>query len=202
MFRKGHEAGGKRPGRRHPAADWVAHAEQQAALAERLTLVLKGEAPPKDNRGCIPMALMCAETRRFATAARSWPEAMEREPKLGDSLQSRARHQAAGVATLAGVGRGEEELRLNDAARSRLRIQARDCLRADLRLCSQSLDTGNAKDRVVVVQALQHWNECDDLAVIRDAEALAKLPEAERKEWQPLWADFEVLLNRAQAQAS
>ena len=32
---------------------------------------------------------------------------------------------------------------------------------------------------------------------IRDAEALAKLPEAERKAWQSLWADVDALLKQA-----
>jgi hypothetical protein len=35
---------------------------------------------------------------------------------------------------------------------------------------------------------------CSDLAGIRDAEALAKLPEPERQEWQALWADVDSLL--------
>ena len=32
-------------------------------------------------------------------------------------------------------------------------------------------------------------------------EALRKLPEAERKEWEKLWADVDAQLNRAQGQA-
>jgi hypothetical protein len=31
-----------------------------------------------------------------------------------------------------------------------------------------------------------------------DAEALARLPEPERNEWQALWAEVEALLKRAQ----
>ena len=34
-----------------------------------------------------------------------------------------------------------------------------------------------------------HLKECRDLAGFRDATALAKLPEAERKQWQSLWAE-------------
>ena len=37
------------------------------------------------------------------------------------------------------------------------------------------------------------------LAGLPDAEALASLPEAERKEWQALWADVEALIARAGA---
>ena len=38
-----------------------------------------------------------------------------------------------------------------------------------------------------------HLRQCNDLAGIHDATALAKLPEPERKEWQSLWAEFEAL---------
>ena len=37
-----------------------------------------------------------------------------------------------------------------------------------------------------------------NLAGVRDPEALAKLPEPERKEWQSLWGDVDALLERAQ----
>ncbi len=42
-----------------------------------------------------------------------------------------------------------------------------------------------------------HWKEDNDLAGVRDADALSKLPEAERKSWQALWTDVDRLLERA-----
>ncbi|MFI5461338.1 MAG: hypothetical protein ACHRXM_38540 [Isosphaerales bacterium] len=127
--------------------------------------------------------------KQFAVATRLWAEALAIAPKLGDDLQAKHRHRAAGRAALAGVGQGEDDPRPDEAARNRFRAQARDWFRADLGLCSKKLDTGNAKDRDVVVDALQHCKACSDLAGVRDAKALAKLPEAERKEWQALWAE-------------
>ena len=52
-------------------------------------------------------------------------------------------------------------------------------------------------DRAVVVNSLEHWKECGDLAGIRDAAALAKLPAGEQKEWQALWARVAELELRA-----
>ena len=49
-----------------------------------------------------------------------------------------------------------------------------------------------------VAKTLAHWKDDTDLAGIRDEKELAKLAEEERKEWQSLWADVEVLLKRAQ----
>jgi hypothetical protein len=37
--------------------------------------------------------------------------------------------------------------------------------------------------------ALRHWQQVPALANVRDKEALAKLPDAERAAWQKLWAD-------------
>ncbi len=47
--------------------------------------------------------------------------------------------------------------------------------------------------RTQAVQVLTHWREDDDLAGVRDADALAKLPDAERQEWQKLWQEVEAL---------
>jgi hypothetical protein len=104
---------------------------------------------------------------------------------------------AAGCAALAGVGQGVDDPRPDAAARNRFRAQARDWLRADFRLCSKNLDTGNAKDRDFAARTLRHWNACPDLAGIRDSEALAKLPQAEQDEWQALWNDVDSFLKRA-----
>jgi hypothetical protein len=49
---------------------------------------------------------------------------------------------------------------------------------------------------------MQHWLQNDDFTGVRGAEALAKLPEAERQEWQKLWADAEVLRQRAAQQSN
>jgi hypothetical protein len=38
---------------------------------------------------------------------------------------------------------------------------------------------------------MQHWLADADLSGVRGSESLAKLPEAERQEWQKLWADVE-----------
>jgi hypothetical protein len=48
-----------------------------------------------------------------------------------------------------------------------------------------------------VQKPLQHWKEDSDLAGVRDTTALAKLPEAERGEWQKLCADVDATLKKA-----
>jgi hypothetical protein len=46
---------------------------------------------------------------------------------------------------------------------------------------------------------LQHCLEDPDFAGVRGEQALAKLPEAERGDWQKLWADVAALLAQVQA---
>jgi hypothetical protein len=49
---------------------------------------------------------------------------------------------------------------------------------------------------------LQHWQNDTDLAGVRDPAALAKMPEAERADWQKLWADVEALVKKSGAGVS
>jgi hypothetical protein len=44
---------------------------------------------------------------------------------------------------------------------------------------------------------MQYWQEEEDLECVRKAEALAKLPEAERQQWQKFWQEVEALQQRA-----
>jgi hypothetical protein len=52
-----------------------------------------------------------------------------------------------------------------------------------------------------VQQRLQHWQQDTDFAGVR-GDALTKLPEAERQQWQKLWAEIEALRQRAMKPAA
>ena len=45
-------------------------------------------------------------------------------------------------------------------------------------------------------RTMQHWQQDKDFAGVR-GNALAKLPETERKVWQKLWRDVEALRQQA-----
>ncbi|HKB36401.1 MAG TPA: hypothetical protein VKD72_08110, partial [Gemmataceae bacterium] len=53
-----------------------------------------------------------------------------------------------------------------------------------------------ADAREAVRQRLTYWLKDTDLASVRDEKALAALPEAQRNEWQKLWADVAALLKQ------
>jgi hypothetical protein len=79
-----------------------------------------------------------------------------------------------------------------------LRKQARDWLRLDLAAWAKKVDTGTVGDRIQAEKTLSPWRDDPDLAGLRDAAALAKLPPAEGQECQALWQEVAALLRRAQ----
>lgn len=55
----------------------------------------------------------------------------------------------------------------------------------------------DARAATFIAQTMRHWKADTDLIGVRDAEALAKLPEAERTSWRTLWVEVDGLLTRA-----
>jgi tetratricopeptide (TPR) repeat protein len=92
---------------------------------------------------------------------------------LGPARTAR-RYEAACAAALAGCGRGADAGRLPEAEKARLRGQALAWLRAE---------------RAGAPERAGQWLDDPDLDGVRDPDALAKLPEAERKEWAAFWDD-------------
>jgi len=100
---------------------------------------------------------------------------------------------------MAGLGQGVDDPARNEAARKRFRTQAREWLPHRPRaLFEKNLTPATAWTLASVMNALQHWKECPDLAGIRDAAALAKLPaETNRRNGRALWARVPELEMRA-----
>ncbi len=94
------------------------------------------------------------------------------------------RYDAARAAAVAAAGQGKNEPPLGDAAKAKLRRQALDWLKAELTAWSLV-----QPPRLFVAHTLNHWQQESDLAGIRDAAALAKLPAEEQKAFTQFWAD-------------
>src|SRR5262249_3954505 len=107
-------------------------------------------------------------------------------------------YNAACAAALAGCGHGKDAENLDEREKARLRAQALGWLRADLAALSAEIAKDTAEARNAVRSKMLHWQTDENLADVRGPEALARLPEAERQEWQKLWADVRDLLSRAQ----
>jgi hypothetical protein len=108
-------------------------------------------------------------------------------------------YNAARAAALAGRGQGKLAAKLDEAERGRLRRQALDWLRADLDDRRRLLDRKPDRIRADIVALIRHSLEDIDFAGVCGPEALAKLPEVERKPWQELWDEVAKTLARVKA---
>src|SRR5262249_20258697 len=195
-LKRGHELGSKDPRWPYPSAFWLQEAERLLALDRKLAPILKREVQLLDPREGITLAQFCANDKRYyAAAARLYADAFAVDPKLANAFTHR--YSAVRCAALAAAGRGEDAAKLADAERARLRGQALGWLRAYLRTGAALVDKVTPQQRAALAKILRHWQANPDFAGVRDAAALAGLPEVERADWQQLWADVRALLEKA-----
>ncbi len=152
----------------------------KAALDARLAAVLGGKESPKNDAERIGLAVRASEKSLHAASARLYGEALANDPKLAGDRRAQHAYNAACAAALAGTGHGKDDPPPDEAAKCKLRDQAREWLKAELAAWSKVLDGGTAETRTVVTRVLKHWRADSDLAGIRDDIELAKIPEAER----------------------
>jgi hypothetical protein len=178
----------------------VRQAEGLVRLDGKLVEILQGKDNVANNCDRLQLAWLCQQPfkKLYAASARFYGEAFDRDAKLADNMQQHYRYDAACCAALAGCGQGKDADKLDDKDRPRLRKQSLGWLRADLAFWTKQAESSKVDDRVIVVQTLKHWQEDADFAGVRDKSALEKLPDAERAEWEKLWADVEALLKHAQ----
>jgi tetratricopeptide (TPR) repeat protein len=176
----------------------LAEAERLAAARNKLPAFQNGSYTPTSNDERLALAEWCRIKKLHHTATRLYAAAFAADGKLADDLRAGHRYNAACFVALAAAGQGEDAAKLDGKERTRLRQQARDWLRADLVLRGKQRESGKAADRAAVQQALRHWQQDTDLAGIRDAAALAKLPAEERAACEKLWADVAALLKQTE----
>jgi tetratricopeptide (TPR) repeat protein/serine/threonine protein kinase len=203
-LRRGHRLGSKDPRWPYPSPLWVRQCERSLELDGRLPDFLEGKTPPASADERIDLAELCAIKRLNRSAARFYEEALAAEPKLADNLDASHRYNAACAAALAGCRAGKDTEKLDDKECARLRRQALDWLRADLEAWGHLLgkEPDQARAAARLAKALQRWQTDRDFAGVRGPEALAKVPEAERQQWQKLWQDVADTLARAQGKTT
>jgi tetratricopeptide (TPR) repeat protein len=188
---------GQAKGKEQLAAFEVRVAEQVLELEGKLPRLLQGAEHPSDAKQALLLHHLCCWKGRYAAAARFARDAFAAQPQFADDLQAHHRYHAACSATLAGCGQSKD-VPTDAGERAALRRQALQWLRADLALWSKHLAGGTAENRLQVQQALDHWRSSPYLAGVRDARALAALPEVEQQTWRQLWADVAALRKQAQ----
>jgi tetratricopeptide (TPR) repeat protein len=135
----------------------------------------------------------------YRAAVRSY-RVFEDEPKLINTPNHDLRYNAACAAALAGCGQ-EDADKLDAKECARLRQQALDWLRADLKAHRQMMEKAADKVGPTIARLMQHWLQDEDFAGVRGDKALAKLPDEEQSAWRKLWADVAEMLAKAQGKA-
>jgi tetratricopeptide (TPR) repeat protein len=178
-------------------ADLRAADPAMAALDARLAAAASAGQPPKHGAERLSLARRAYDKALHAASARLWAEALDADPGLGEDRRAQNRYNAACAAALAAAGRGKDDPPPDAAARARLRARALDWLKSERAAWARVLDAGGEPARAAVRRSLRHWRSDPDLAGVRDPDALAELPEAERDAWRALWADVDRTLRDA-----
>jgi tetratricopeptide (TPR) repeat protein len=149
----------------------------------------------------IRLAVAYALNGRNDKAVEHYRKGLQLHPRFGDR-QVQLRYHAARAAVLAAAGTGRDAPPLDAAAKAKLRRQGLEWLKAELAAWSKLLDSRPPQNRLLIVHVLTSWLKDSDLASIRDASALAKLPAEEQKAFAQLWADVAALLTKAEARSN
>jgi tetratricopeptide (TPR) repeat protein/tRNA A-37 threonylcarbamoyl transferase component Bud32 len=201
--------------------------QQNLQREHRARELAQGQAPPHDAAELWHLAQFCRRYQRPYTAARLYTAAFAAQPTLAEDLAKGQRYQAACAAALAVLGQAtfdQDAHQLTAADKAKLRRQALDWLRADVKLLTKTLAAFKAAtkegtqppasppekladqsqrpapaDLLLVCDRLQRWQTDPDLASLREDKELAKLPETEQKDWRRLWDEVRALDKQARA---
>jgi tetratricopeptide (TPR) repeat protein len=162
-----------------------------------LPAILAGDEWPAEASTQRALAEWCLKHKRLtATAAGCYEAAFSAQPSLADDPEAADRLGAACAAALAGCGVGEDAAALSGERRARLRRQALDWLTADCNAWAERHRLGKPGQRQAAATAVRSWLTSEDLAGVRDEQALVRLPADERRAWQALWAKVATLAAR------
>jgi serine/threonine-protein kinase len=182
-------------------ADRVRYVERQGSLAQRLPSVLRGIDAPAGASELLEFSDVCICQARYSEAVRFISKALAAEPGLLEDRNQQPRYNGACAAALVASGRDRYETSPGEVARASMRKQAFAWLRGELDEWAKFLESGPAGERkAVVARTLNHWKGDSDLEVIREPAQLARHPEAERKDWQALWARVDALILKAEGE--
>jgi Flp pilus assembly protein TadD len=183
--------------RREVVAGLLQSCERLLSRDAALAALLDGGAEPAGAGERLELAGFCRRHERYSTATRFYAEALAGQPGSAEDPRRGHRYQAACAAALAAAGRGKDAGKPDEKEQARLRRLALGWLRADLEAWAKLLDRDARQAHTAVRAALARWRGAAGLAGVRDKEALSELAEAERRQWQQLWADVAALLRRA-----
>jgi tetratricopeptide (TPR) repeat protein len=167
--------------------------ERLLELEKELPDILQGKRKVADPRDRFLLARHCHVKKLYATSIRFWEPLCKHDKSKVEGYD--ILYCAACDAALAGSGQGTDADTLDEADRARLRKQAIDWLREELRNERKALRETNLKKLYESLRNLKYWRCDPDLAGVRDEAALARHPVDEQKHCRTFWNEFDKLLS-------
>jgi tetratricopeptide (TPR) repeat protein len=180
-----------------PPQHCIATLDSWQELERQLPAVLGGEVPPEGARQK-QLAEVCRLHGHVLASARLSLRALGPSPEPGAGGLDPSLFNAAQAAIAAGCGQGDAG-DLDESERAHWRQQGRQWLQAELNQWRAFLDSPT-RSAFPAEKALRKRLYQVDLAPVRDADALARLPATEQETWRRYWADLDALLVRFQKQ--
>jgi serine/threonine-protein kinase len=168
--------------------------EAEELIVPHLAAFLRGQYQPQNNKDRFELIGPCLFRTRYLAAAHLYQGAFAADPKPAEDLNAVHRYNATRGAGLAGCGEGMDADKLDDKERARWRGQALEWLRLDLAAWTQL--AADQKEHGRINRMLEQWQREPDLAGLRDAEPLKKLPAEEQTAWRNFWALVARLVER------
>jgi serine/threonine protein kinase/Flp pilus assembly protein TadD len=190
-YEQGHALGSRRPNWPYPSAQWVRTSQRLVELEGRLPAIVRGEMQSASAAERSEYAELCYAKRHYLASARLWADAFAADPGLAADHRDIAVYAAA----LAAAGQGVDAGLFDGKDRARWRQQALDWLREDFTALAKRSKGGKPQDRRVVRQRLRNWTCDQELASLRDPDAVAGLPADERQACRQFWAEVAALLH-------
>jgi eukaryotic-like serine/threonine-protein kinase len=163
-------------------------------FAARLEAVIAGTDKPKDAAERYRFGQMACFHLRYTDAARLFEVALAENSKVHTANYYRP-HPAAAAAR-ASTGQGKNPA--SEGQWPELRAHALTWLRGDLEK-HKAVIARSEQGRLNAHRALRLWLDLEDFQAVREPAALAKLPEAEHKEWEAFWAEVRELLQNSES---
>lgn len=189
---------GRQPAYTGPSfAGSLSDCRRYLALEKQLPGVRSENDRLKNARECLEFARLCWTCRQEYVAALKFLETgQSMEPPLAKDLFAGYRYSAALAAIRAGMGQGDAD-KLSEGDRARCRQKALSWLREEARSFLGQLGSKPLRVRRMMWRWIASWRFIPEWAGVRDTEAMARLPTAEREAWQHFWQELDALLENA-----
>jgi tetratricopeptide (TPR) repeat protein len=180
----------------HPrAATAAAKCRNWAARIRRIERIVAGEIEPPAAAELLSLARLARFANRHAAAAELWEAAFL---AMKPDQRGRQLFEAARSAALAGLGRGRDAARLDEAARGALLDRAAGWVGAYLDGLAAILERDRDAHRASVRRTLEFVTTCRDLAPLRTTTVLATLTAERQHRWLALWTRAHALAARTE----